>query len=406
MLILVINAGSTSVKFKLYDMDDESVLAEGNCQKVGREDAELSFKNASGYSQKQVLPVAAHGDALLLILKMLTTGESKVIEDVEDISCVAHRVANGGRCNTSMFVNDELIREVEDGIPVAPLHNTPAAAVIHECRKIFGDTPMTAGFDTAFNVSIPPVAYLYAVPYEYYEKYRFRRYGYHGLSYQFVLERFSRLTGRETLEGTKIVGCHLGGGSSACAIKDGRSMENSFGMGTGQGPACGTRAGTVDHAGLGLLMKGEGLSFDELQDILHKKSGLLGLSGISGDEYELEKAAAQGNERARLTLDYMAYQIKGFIGSYAFNMGGLDAVIFTGGIGENSDIMRAKIINGLESFGIELDESLNAGLNRCEGKISAAGSRVEIWIIPTNEEIVIARESVDLLNNAQLTMDS
>ncbi len=399
MLILVINAGSTSVKFKLFDMDDESVLAEGNCQKVGREDAELSFKNKTGYSKKQVLSVKAHGDALLLIIKMLTSGESKVIDGVKDISAVAHRVANGGRFNTSMFVDEELILEVEAGIPIAPLHNTPQAIVLRECRNIFGDTPMIAGFDTAFNASIPPVAYLYAVPYEYYEKYRFRRYGYHGLSYQFVVERFTRLTNKSSLEGMKIVGCHLGGGSSVCAIKDGVSIENSYGMGTGQGPVCGTRAGTVDHAGLGLLMKGEELSFDELQDVLHKKSGLLGLSGISGDEYELEKAAAQGNERAALTLDYMAYQIRGYIGSYAFNMGGVDAIIFTGGIGENSDIMRAKIISGLSGFGIELDEGLNIALNRREGKISAPGSRAEIWVIPTNEEIVIARESVDLLNS-------
>jgi acetate kinase len=266
------------------------------------------------------------------------------------------------------------------------------------CREIFGDIPMTAGFDTAFNANIPPVAYLYAVPYEYYEKLRFRRYGYHGLSYQFVIERYKRLASRDNLKGARIVACHLGGGSSVCAIKDGKAIENSFGMGTGQGPACGTRAGTVDHAGLGYLMKAEGLSYDEIESVLHRDSGLLGLSGISGDEYELEKAAAQGNARAGLTLDYMAYQIRGYIGSYAFNLGGAAAIIFTGGLGENSDVMREKILEGLGVFGIELDKNANVAFNRKAAKISAESSRTGIWVIPTNEEIVLARESVALLN--------
>jgi acetate kinase len=398
MLVLVINAGSTSVKFKLYDMTDESVLAEGNCQKVGREDAEFKFSNKNGFAQKQTLDIKTHGDALALTLKMLTEGESKVIDGMKDIAAVANRVCNGGRFDSTVLVDDELIREMEANSPLAPLHNPPQVKTVGECRRVFRDIPNTAGFDTAFHASIPPVAHLYAVPYEYYEKHSFRRYGYHGLSYQFVLERFRQLSGLKCLNGTRVVACHLGGGSSICAVKDGKSIENSFGLGTGQGPVCGTRAGTVDHLGLGYLMKAEGLSYDELENVLHRDSGLLGLSGISGDEYELEKAAAQGNARAELALDSMAYQIRGYIGSYAFNLGGTDAIIFTGGIGENSDIMREKILEGLGVFGIELDKNANVAFNRKEAKISAESSRTGIWVIPTNEEIVLARESVALLN--------
>jgi acetate kinase len=323
---------------------------------------------------------------------------------VKDIAAVANRVSNGGRFDSTVLVDDELIREIEANSPLAPLHNPAQANAVKECRRVFSDIPNTAGFDTAFNASIPPVGYLYAVPYEYYEKHNFRRYGYHGLSYQFVLERFRQLSGLASLKGTRIVACHEGGGSSVCAIKDGKAIENSFGMGTGQGPACGTRAGTVDHAGLGYLMKAEGLSYDEIESVLHRDSGLLGLSGISGDESELEKAAAQGNARAELTLDYMAYQIRGYIGSYAFNLGGTDAIIFTGGIGENSDVMREKILEGLGAFGIELDKNANVAFNRKEAKISAQGSRTAVWVIPTNEEIVLARESIQLIQNSQFTI--
>lgn len=399
MIILVINAGSTSVKFKLYDMADESVLAEGNCQKVGRDDAELKFKGKNSGKIQLVMPVKSHGDALSLILEMLTTGDTKVIEGVKDIAAVAHRVSQGGRYDTTVFVDENVIEAIEEKSWIAPLHNPVQAMAIRDCRRIFGESfPMTVGFDTAFNMTIPPVAYIYAVPYKYYEEYNFRRYGYHGLSYQFVIERYAKLSGRD-LAGSRIVACHLGGGSSVCAIKDGKAVENSFGMGTGQGPACGTRAGTVDHVGLGYLMQKENLSYDEMEEILHRESGLLGISGISGDEYEIEKAAFSGNARAQLTLDFMEYQIKGYIGSYAFNMGGVDAIIFTGGIGENSDYMREKICGGLEAFGIKLDLEANKKFNRTEHKMSAADSLTEIWAIPTNEEIVIARETIGLIGN-------
>lgn len=403
MIILVINAGSTSVKFKLYDMAGEAVIAEGNCQKVGREDAELKYTGRNGEKTKLTLPMQTHRDALSAIVEMLTAGETKVIDSWSDIAAVAHRVSFGGKYPSTVLADAGVIEYIEEMGPVAPLHNPPQARVMRDCLRIFGEnTIMAAGFDTAFNSTIPPVAHLYAVPYEYYENHNFRRYGYHGLSYQFVVARYAELA-KKSLDGTKIVACHLGGGSSVCAVKDGKSVDNTFGMGTGQGPACGTRAGTVDHAGLGYLMRKENLSYDEIESILHRESGLLGLSGISADEKEIEEAACFGNARAQLTLDYMAYQIKGYIGSYAFNMGGVDTIIFTGGIGENSDCMRAKICENLEAFGAVLDLDANKTFNRQEHKISAEASKVEIWTIPTNEELVIARDTLKLVSGKDKT---
>jgi acetate kinase len=237
------------------------------------------------------------------------------------------------------------------------------------------------------------------VPYEYYEKYGMRRYGFHGLSYQFVVDRYAELTGGD-LQNHRMVVCHLGGGASATAVKNGKSMDNTFGFGTGQGLLGGSRAGDFDHVGIGYLMEKTGLSYREMEDVLHKQSGLLGISGLSSDERELEEAAAAGNARAQLALDVMALQVKKYIGAYAFEMGGLDTLIFTGGIGENSDIIRAMTLAGLQSFGIVLDKEKNLSLNRKEANISTADSKVDVWIIPTNEELVIASDTMKLLEAA------
>lgn len=394
MTILVLNAGSTSLKFKLYDMPAERVVAEGNCQKVGHENAEFKYTGADGVKTKKTMQLATHADALTVILDTLKSGG--VIKDVSDIDAVSHRVAQGGKYESTVMMGDSVIETVEEMGEIAPLHNFPEARVMRDCRKIFGENfPMTVAFDTAFNATVPPVAFLYGVPYRYYEQYAFRRYGYHGLSYHFIIDRYAGLTGKD-LKGTRIVACHLGGGSSVCAVKDGKAVENTFGMGSGQGPLCGTRAGTVDHAGIGYLMHKEKLNYDQIEEILHKESGILGISGISGDEKELEDAAFAGNERAQLALDVMAYQLRGYIGSFAFNMGRVDTIIFTGGIGENSDYMREKICSGLEGFGIILDKDANKAFNRQEHKMSAADSKVEIWTIPTNEELVMARDTFKL----------
>ena len=398
MLILVLNAGSTSLKLKLYDMSESSVVADCNCQKVGGENADVKYKSEKTGKITKTLPILSHADALVLMLEMLTSGDTKVIGGKEDIKLVAHRASMGGDLKSSVLIDESIIKMIEAKSPLAPLHNPVQIRVIRDTRRVFGeDFPMAVSFDTAFNATIPPVAYLYAVPYRLYEEHDFRRYGYHGQSYQFVAERYETVSGNK-LEGMNIVACHLGGGSSVCAIKDGKAIDNSFGIGTGQGPACSTRAGTVDHTGIGYIMQKENLTYQEIEDMLHRESGLLGISGVSGDEKEIEDAAFKGHERAQLTLDIMAYQIKTYIGSYAFAMGGLDAIIFTGGIGENSDYMREHILKGLEAFGIKLDKDANRDFNRQEHKISAKDSKVEIWIIPTNEELVIARDAVKIYN--------
>ena len=392
--ILVINAGSSSVKFKLYDMEAGTVPAEGNCQRVGLSGSEVKYSLSDGRKFKYVEVLPDHNAALQRILALLTAGETKVLERIGELSAIGHRVSmSGPRYADSVLVSEDVIAEVERMSEITPLHNPPQAKVIRVCREILGqEFPMVVGFDTGFHQTIPKEAYIYPVPYRYLEQYDLRKYGFHGLSHLFVVERYAELTGRE-LKGTRIVTCHLGGGSSVTAVKDGKSVDNTFGIGTGQGVLCGTRAGDFDHVGIGYLMRRENLTYDQVEDILHRESGLLGISGLSSDEKELEDLAAQGNERAQLAMAVMARQVKKYIGSYAFAMGGLDTVIFTGGIGENSDVMRGMVCEGLEGFGIVLDKQANFQFNRTEHKISAPESKVDIWAIPTNEELVIARDT-------------
>lgn len=402
MKILVLNAGSTSVKFKLYEMPAGTVISEGNCQKVGREDAEMKYTAKSCGKKLFTLPIPTHAAAIAKILELLTCGETKVIDSVKEISAAAHRVSAGGiKYTKTVPVDDEVIREVEELAVFAPLHNPAQAGGMRACREVFGeDFPMTVGFDNSFTSTIPPVAHVYAAPYRYYELYDLRKYGYHGLSYEYVVRRYAALAKKE-LPGTRVVACHLGGGSSLCAIKDGIAVDNTFGLGTGQGMPCGTRAGSFDHTGIGYIMQKENISYEQVEDILHRESGLLGISGISGDEKELEDAAAEGNARAQLALDIMAYDAKKYMGSYAYIMGGLDAVIFTGGIGENSDVIRAMICDGLEELGIVLDRDANIKFNRQEHRISADSSKVDIWLIPTDEEFIIAEDTMEILGRRQ-----
>ncbi len=399
MKVLILNAGSTSMKFKLYDMSKNGyVLAEGNFQRVGTENGWVKYVTAHGSKKQFEQPLPTHEDALQKIIELITTGETKVLESIQELGAVGHRVANGGaKLVKSTLITEEVIQEAVAIQDITPLHTPPQVATIRACQKLLGENfPMVAGFDTAFHQTMPPVSYIFGIPYEYYEKYGIRRLGFHGLSHQFIVERYGEILGH-SLEGTKIVTCHLGGGSSVTAVKDGKTMDNTFGVGTGEGPIGGTRAGTFDHVGVGLIMSKENLSYDEVEDILHRKAGLLGISGVSGDEREVEEAAAAGNERAKLSLDVMAHQIKKYIGSYAFELGGLDTIIFTGGVGENSDLMRSLICQGLEAFGIKLDPKANVEHNRTEHCISAEDSKVAIWIIPTNEELVIARDTYHLV---------
>jgi acetate kinase len=399
--ILVVNAGSTSVKFKLFDMPAGAVVAEGNCQRVGLKDSEIKYIDSAGHKTLLVEDLADHNAAFRKIIALLTPGETAVIGDIAEIDAVGHRISMGGsEYVRTTFATEDVLATADELSDITPLHNPPQVGAIRACRAVFGDSiPMTAGFDTAYHQTMPQASYLYAVPYEYYEKYGMRRYGFHGLSYQFVVDRYAQLTGND-LQNHRMVVCHLGGGASATAVKNGKSMDNTFGFGTGQGLLGGSRAGDFDHVGIGYLLEKTGLSYREMEDVLHKQSGLLGISGLSSDERELEEAAAAGNARAQLALDVMAQQVKKYIGAYAFEMGGLDTLIFTGGIGENSDIIRKMTLAGLESFGIVLDKEKNLSLNRKEAKISTEVSRVDVWIIPTNEELVIASDTMKLLEAA------
>ena len=401
MFILVLNAGSTSMKFKLYDMSDgQRVLSEGNCQRLGFPDSEVKLVGKDGTRRIVIENLANHMYAMDMILRLLCQGESAVLGSVRQLAAIGHRVAVGGpQLVKSMIIDEEVIAQIEKYAYIAPLHSPPQVAAIRACQKLLGkDFPQVAGFDTAFHRSIPKEIYFCPIPYEYYEKYGVRRMGFHGLSHQYITERYAQLSGN-SLEGRRIVSCHLGGGASLTAVKDGKSLDNTLGFGTGEGLMCGTRAGSFDHSAISYLIRATGKDFEEISKDLQMRSGLLGVSGVSGDVRDVEESARAGNERAQLALDMLTYQIKKYIGAYAFIMGGLDAVLFSGGIGENSVYMRKRVCHGLENFGLCLDEDLNEQLNHKEGRISIQDSPVDLWIIPTNEELIIAKDTLRLVDN-------
>jgi len=399
MLTLVLNAGSSSMKFKLFDMaGGELVLAQGNCQRLGLGDSEVKFSGPDGKTRLLTRDLGNHLEAMDLTLRLLSEGEGAPLPSVKSLGAIGHRIAVGGPgAVKSKLIDADVVAAIESYAYVAPLHSPPQVATIRACQKLLGsDFPQVAGFDTAFHQTIPEEVYSYPIPYEYYEKYGVRRLGFHGLSHQYVAERYAQLCGK-SLEGTRVVTCHLGGGSSLSAVKDGRSMDNTLGFGTGEGLMCGTRAGTLDHTAIAHLIRVTGKSFDEVEDDLHLRSGLLGVSGVSSDARDVEESARAGNERAQLALDMLVIQIKKYIGAHTFLMGGLDAVLFAGGIGENSEYIRGRVCQGLDGMGILLDERLNAELNHKEGRISKADSPVDLWVIPTNEELVIARATFDIV---------
>ena len=395
MKILVINAGSSSMKYQLIDMTDETVIAKGNCERIG-DGGTITHKLADGTVISYDVNLPTHEEAFNEVLKLLTTGEHKVINDVHEIDAVGHRTVHGGeKFASSVLITDEVLKAIDDLSYLAPLHNPPALAAIRASQKVFGkDTPMVAVFDTAFHQTMPPKAYMYGIPYEYYETCGVRRYGFHGTSHRYVSHRLEELTGRM---GMKVVSCHLGNGSSITAIVDGKVIDTSLGMTPNAGLIMGTRSGDVDPGIAELLAKREGISIEGVNNILSKKSGLLGVSGVSSDMRDLENAAIGGNYRAKLAWDMLAYKIKKFIGSYAAAMGGIDAVIFTGGIGENDDNIRESVCSDMEFLGLRFDKLANRGCRK-EARISAHDSNVDVWVIPTNEELLIARDTRDIVS--------
>ena len=397
MKVLVINAGSSSLKYQLIEMDTQDVVAKGLCERIGI-DGRISHKTESGYKAEYDVSFPTHKEAFEELVKLLTEGENKVVENISEIKAIGHRVLHGSeKYKASTIVTDELIEDI--GVKfrdLGPLHNPPQAVAMAACQEVFGkETPMVAVFDTSFHQTMPEKAYMFGIPYEYYEKYSIRRYGFHGTSHRFITKRYFEITGKDP-EGTKLIICHLGNGSSLSAVKDGKVCDTSMGLTPLDGFVMGTRCGGIDPSVVTYVMDKEGLTPEQMSNLMNKKSGFLGISGISSDCRDLENAAKEGNHRAQLALDMFTYQIKKIAGGYAAAMCVVDAIIFTGGIGENSAAQRGEICSNMEYLGLSIGEELNNNASRKEAKFSTGDSKVEAWVIPTNEEIMIAQDTVEI----------
>lgn len=398
MKVLVINSGSSSLKYQFIDMTNESVLAKGVCDRIGLEQSFLKHSKIGGNTVVIEKDLYNHKLAIKEVISALTDDEIGVIKDMKEISAVGHRVVHGGeRFYKSVIIDDEVKEAIEKCSELAPLHNPSNIIGIDACRQIMPDVPMVAVFDTAFHQTMPRHAYIYALPYEIYEKYGLRRYGFHGTSHKYVSERAAKMLNKP-IEELKIVSCHLGNGASICAVKYGKSIETSMGFTPLQGLCMGTRSGTIDPAVISFLMEKEKMTVKDISDFLNKKSGVLGVSGVSSDFRDIQEAAESGNDRAKLALDIFCYRVKRFIGDYIAIMNGVDAVVFTAGIGENNDYVRREVLTDMDFLGIKIDQEKNKTRGE-EVDISAEDAKVRTLIIPTNEELAIARETVELVKN-------
>ena len=397
MKVLVINCGSSSLKYQLIDMATEESLAQGLVERIGIEGSVLTQKveGKDKYIVKEQMK--DHKDAIRLVLAALVDENNGVIKSMDEISAVGHRVVHGGeKYKESVVINDEVKVNIEECFKLAPLHNPANMIGIKACEELMPNTPMVAVFDTAFHGTMPEDAYLYALPYELYEKHGIRKYGFHGTSHKYVSQTCAEVMGRD-IKDLKIITCHLGNGASLCAVKNGVSVDTSMGFTPLEGLAMGTRCGNIDPAIVTFLMKEEGLSVDEVNDLLNKKSGVLGISGISSDFRDIEDAAFNKDDRrAKLALKIFEYKIRTTIGAYAAAMGGVDAIVFTAGVGENGPETREKCLEGLEFLGVEIDREANNVRGKVR-EISKAGCKVKAFVIPTNEELVIARDTLELI---------
>lgn len=396
MNILVINAGSSSLKYQLIEMTDEKVIAKGNCERIGI-DGHIKHTAFDGRVYEADCTFPTHTEAFEKVVEVLTTGDAAVIKSMDEISAVGHRIVQGAEIfNKTTLVTDEVIQKIDDLAELAPVHNHPHALALWACKKVIPETvPQAVVFDTAFHQTMPEKAYMFGMPYECYEKYHVRKYGFHGTSHRFVTAALAEKLGKD-IKDLKIVSCHLGNGSSITAVDGGKSVDTSMGFTPLDGVIMGTRSGCVDASAVTFVAKKLGLSPDEMSNYLNKQSGFLGISGISSDNRDIEAAAKEGNKRAQLVGEMLNYEIKKYIGSYTAAMGGLDAVIFTGGIGENADKVRSGACEGMEYFGIKLDEELNSKTRGEFVKISADDSKTQVWVVPTNEELLIARDTKEL----------
>ncbi|AIG24993.1 acetate kinase [Brevibacillus sp. 7WMA2] len=392
-IVLSVNCGSSSLKYQLFDMPSERVLAKGLMERIGMEDSMSSFQVGDGEKLKETLDLKDHEVAVKKLIALLTDPEKGAIKDITELDGVGHRVVHGGETfKDSILVTDEVIKKLEELSELAPLHNPANIMGITAFQKILPSVPAVAVFDTAFHQTMPAKSYLYSIPTEYYEKYGIRKYGFHGTSHKYVMQRAAELLDRP-VEKLRLISCHLGNGASLAAIYRGKSIDTSMGFTPLAGLPMGTRSGDIDVALLPYLQQKTGLSVDQLVDVLNKKSGLLAVSGLSSDLRDIESAAENNDERAELSLQIFVEKIRNYIGSYAMQMNGVDAIIFTAGIGENSDIIRGRVLDKLEWMGVYFDRSKN-NVRGKETDLTFDHSPVKAFIIPTNEEVMIARDTM------------
>ncbi|AGY77562.1 acetate kinase [Clostridium autoethanogenum] len=397
MKILVVNCGSSSLKYQLIDMQDESVVAKGLVERIGMDGSILTHKvNGEKFVTEQ--PMEDHKVAIQLVLNALVDKKHGVIKDMSEISAVGHRVLHGGKkYAASILIDENVMKAIEECIPLGPLHNPANIMGIDACKKLMPNTPMVAVFDTAFHQTMPDYAYTYAIPYDISEKYDIRKYGFHGTSHRFVSIEAAKLLKKDPKD-LKLITCHLGNGASICAVNQGKAVDTTMGLTPLAGLVMGTRCGDIDPAIVPFVMKRTGMSVDEVDTLMNKKSGILGVSGVSSDFRDVEEAANSGNDRAKLALNMYYHKVKSFIGAYVAVLNGADAIIFTAGLGENSATSRSAICNGLSYFGIKIDEEKNK--KRGEAlEISTPDSKIKVLVIPTNEELMIARDTKEIVEN-------
>lgn len=397
MNILVINCGSSSLKYQLLNIKNKAVLASGICDRINIQDSILIHK-ANGKKTEIKDTINNHKQAIKLVFDALMNEEYGVIKSLDNIKAIGHRVVHGGEYFlNSVLINDEVIKKIKDCSDLAPLHNPAHIMGIEAVRELMPNTPMVSVFDTAFHYSIPKKAYLYALPYEWYEKYKVRKYGFHGTSHSFVSKRCAKFLEID-INNSKIITCHLGNGSSICAVKNGKSIDTSMGLTPLEGIAMGTRSGDIDPAVIQYISQKENLNINEILNILNKKSGVLGISKLSSDFRDLLKAENEGNELAKLARGVFAYRVAKYIGSYMAAMNGIDAIAFCAGVGENAVYIRGMIVNHLEFLGVKLNEKININTIGTEAIISTNDSKVKVCVIPTNEELVIAQDTYDIVS--------
>ena len=399
MKILVVNCGSSSLKFQLINMENDEVLASGRCDRIGGEGINkpfIEYKDKTGLKTRDEMDIPNHTDAFEKVVKYLLDEKRGAIKDLSEISAIGHRIVNGGpKFTKPVLITDEVMKDYREAIEYAPLHNPAHIQGIEACTKTIPNVPQALIFDTSFHSTIPEEASTYAIPYKYYEKYGIKRYGAHGTSHKYITKEAAKVLGKKPEE-INIISCHLGNGASIAAVKNGKCVDTSMGLTPLEGLIMGTRSGDLDPAVLGFIMKKENISIDEMMTILNKKSGLIGISGKTGDIRDLKELEKQGDKMAKLALDMFAYRVKKYIGSYMAVLGHVDAIIFEGGIGEHNPDVISRCVTGLEELGIVFDNSHNDN-EQYEGPISMPESKIKMYVIPTNEELEIAEETMELV---------